>query len=41
MSIVDLVFIYKNWPIETKYVEKGIIIEDVDSWRRGTRGSVI
>jgi hypothetical protein len=25
-----LVFTQKKWPIETKYMKKGIIIEDVD-----------
>jgi hypothetical protein len=29
-GIVTLVFAEEKWPIETKYMDKGIIIEDVD-----------
>jgi hypothetical protein len=33
---VILVFAQKKWSIEMKYVEKGIIIEDVDRWSMWT-----
>jgi len=31
---VDFVFIYENRSIETKYIEKRIIVEDVNGWTR-------
>jgi hypothetical protein len=29
-TVIHLVFAQKEWPIEIKYVEKGIVIEYVD-----------